>query len=51
MRLRETELGGKIEMSKSQMMTVDSAGISTGMLGKFSLLAPKECTAVYSVCA
>lgn len=52
-RLGETELGGKIEMSNYQMTAVDS-GISMGMLGKFSLLAPKQSTAVcmrVSVCA
>lgn len=32
-RLRETELGGKIEMSNYQMMAVDS-GISMGVLGE-----------------
>lgn len=44
-RLEETELGGKIEMSNYQMTVVDS-GISMGMLGKFSLLASKQSTAV-----
>lgn len=45
-RLRKTELGAKIEMSNYQMMPVDS-GISVGILGKFSLLAPKRSTAVH----
>lgn len=42
---RETELGGKIEMSNYEMTAVDS-GISMGMLGKFSALAPNQSTAV-----
>lgn len=41
-RFRKTELGGKIEMSNYQMMAVDSMG----MLGKFSVRAPKQSTAV-----
>lgn len=48
-KLREIELGGKIEMSNYQMTAVDS-GISMGMLDKLSLLAPEQSTAV-CVCA